>query len=124
MAWTKKHTNDDKKTQFGIWLGLPVEGRKDDERTEEQFSKKLGVSPKSLVRWKDDAHVQEIARNAVKVFFGNDSYDVVKEVVKQAKGGSAPHARLFLEYNGDIGTAVKKRELPKQWKITLIEKVE
>lgn len=119
MARPKKGVNEDKKNQFGIWLGIPVSARKDDEKTMEQFAAKLGITDMTLTRWKNDPQVQEIARSAVKQFFGNDSFEVVKSIVQKAKEGNAQMARLFLEYNGDIGTGVKKKEPPKDWKVTI-----
>ncbi len=118
MGRPKFGENESKKIQFGIWLGLPPACRKEDERNLESFSKKIGISEKTLGRWKSDPFVQQVSKNAIKMFFGNDSFEVVKTVVEKAKAGSFQHARLFMEYNGDVGGGIKKKDLPDHFKVT------
>ena len=106
MARPKMGDNDDKKRQYAIWLGIPIEARKEGEKTQVQFAKKLGLNPMTLKRWKKEVGVQEIARNALKVLGGGDVMEVINvmtSLARMADPKTYNDRRMFLEWQGQIG---------------------
>ena len=94
-------TTEALKRQFGIWLGMPPESR---EETQVQLAKKLGVNPLTLVRWKQEPEVQAIARDALKILGGDKMTEVIKSLTKEAIDGNVQAMRLYMEWQGQIGT--------------------
>jgi hypothetical protein len=95
---------DNLKIQFGMWLGMPAYARQDDEKTQESFSKKIGVQHETLSRWKKDPLVIDTAENAIKIWGANDKLEVVKGIIEKAKEGNPAMARLYMEWQGEIST--------------------
>ena len=119
MARPKPGENDDLKRQYGIWLGLPKHARKEDEQTEEALAKKLGVSSKSMSRWKLDPIVIETEASAIKLFAGNDELEVTRIMILKAKEGSHLDRRLYYEYIGRLGSNQPKPDnRPRSIKLT------
>lgn len=91
----------DKKRQFGMWLGLPLDARNPKKQIE--LANQLGVSLTTLTHWKKDKEVLGAKESAVKMLGGNEMYGVTQKLVEKAKEGSFQHQRLFLEWQGQIG---------------------
>lgn len=91
----------DKKRQFGLWLGLPRNIR--DPKSQAELAEKLGVLTTTLAHWKDDPAVKGARESALKILGGNDMYDVTKTIVDKAKEGNFQMARLYMEWQGEIG---------------------
>ncbi len=120
MARPNAQRGKDLRTQFGIWMGMPVSARKEDERTQETFALKLGVNKKTLERWKKEPEVQAIAKEALQLLAGNDELDILNSMISKAKEGSVTHQRLYYEVLGKIGVGAKKGggEVPKEISVT------
>lgn len=118
MARPKRGESDDKRMQFGMWIGVPLSARRDDEKTREQFAKKIGINSRTLTRWAREPSVQEIARNAIKFLGGDDKLDVVNAIIKEAKAGSPGMARLYMEWQGEIGARVEGKKMPGEFRVT------
>lgn len=110
----KAGERDDQKTQFGMWLGLPVSARKDDEKTQKDLAKKLGVREETLSLWAKDPYVKGIAQNAIKILGGNDKLAIINKLVELAKEGSHAHIKTYLEWQGEIGAQTGKPTTPKE----------
>ncbi len=108
---------ESRKQQFAIWLGLPPACRPNDEKTIQDFAKKLGISRNQLMIYKRDPRVQAMARDALKVLGGNDKLGVVQAIVKGAKEGNSQMARLYMEWQGEIGSR-KSPDIPKEISVT------
>lgn len=96
-----KEEISDKKRQFGMWLGLPLDVRNPKKQAE--LAELLGISETTLAHWRKDPAVIEAKESAVKVFGGNSMYEVTQTLVQKAKEGSFQHQRLFMEWQGQIG---------------------
>jgi len=104
MARPKSGETNDKKQQFGMWLGLPVAARPGDSKTQYQICEKIGITKKTASKWRQDPLVQDTARNIIKLLAGNDQVEVLNAIIKDAKGGQAAQQRIFAEMMGWIGT--------------------
>jgi len=91
----------DKKRQFGLWLGLPDSVR--DPKTQAELATRLGVLNTTLSHWKEDPDVKDAKNSALKVLGGNDMYDITKTIVSKAKEGNFQMARLYMEWQGEVG---------------------
>ena len=116
----KSTDTQDRQTQFGLWLGIPVSARKDDEKTEQQIAAKLGVNRRSISRWKQLPYVKEVAQSAIKLLGGNEKLAIVNSMVAKAKEGSFQHQRLYLEWQGEIGTRREDGKPPSEIKVSFI----
>ena len=97
---TKVEIND-KKRQFGMWLGLPASVR--DPKTQSELALVLEVSEPTLAHLHKDVEVLKSKESAVKLLGGNAMYEIVQTITKKAKEGSFQHARLYMEWQGEIG---------------------
>ena len=96
----------DKKRQFGLWLGLPKDAK--EPKTQLELSEQLGIMTTTLAHWKSDPIVVEARESAIKVLGGNDMYEVTKTIVSKAKEGNFQMARLYMEWQGEIGKQTEK----------------
>tara|TARA_Y100000310_G_scaffold334298_1_gene413796 strand:+ start:808 stop:1182 length:375 start_codon:yes stop_codon:yes gene_type:complete len=103
MARPKKGELEDRKQQYGMWLGIPILARKDDEKTQTQICAKLNISENTARKWRSEPFIQEIARNAFKILGGNDMAAVTRAIVDGALEGSPSMARLYMEWQGEVG---------------------
>ncbi len=103
-----KQEIEDKKQQFGMWLGIPPAFRV--PKSQEEFGEKLGINVALLTRWKQDEIVIKAKEAAVKLLAGNDMYEVVQAMTAKAKEGNPQMARLFMEYLEQIGTKKGRSE--------------
>lgn len=103
-----KEEISDKKRQFGMWLGLPLDVR--NPKTQADLSKQLVVSETTLVHWRKDLEVLKAKESAIKMLGGNEMYAVTRTIVDKAKDGNFQMARLYMEWQGQIGG--KKAEKP------------
>lgn len=99
----KAGSTEDLKIQFGIWLGLPPDARQADEKTQEEFAKKIGVTLKTLIQWKSDPGVQETARNSMRILGGNRKMKIIDKLMSMAEMGDVAAIKLYLEWQGEIG---------------------
>lgn len=118
----KNELLDDLKIRYGIWLGLPPVAKADDEKTIEEFAKKIGVSMVTLIRWKYDALVQDTARNALRMFGDDRKLQIINKIMDQAAAGEWQQQRLFMEWMGEIGINAKDKfkRAPPQMEVTLV----
>lgn len=93
--------SEEKKQQFGLWLGLPKEVR--TPKTQEELAKQLGTTEQTLCSWAKDPLVLAAKDGALKVLGGNDMYAVIQTIVNKAKEGNYQMARLYMEWQGQVG---------------------
>jgi len=110
-----KQEIEDWKRQFGMWLGLPESAR--EPKKQEHLAHQLGVSPETLTRWKRDPAVIKAKESAVRMLGGNDMYEVAKTITEKAKEGNFQMARLYMEWQGEIGG--RKQEKPEPVEIVI-----
>jgi len=101
-----------------MWLGLPKEAR--DPKTQTELGEQLSISDTTLAHWRKDAEVIKARESAIKVFGGNDMYAVTRKIVDQAKEGGFQQQRLYMEWQGEIGGKVAKKEEAQEVNITFI----
>jgi hypothetical protein len=116
MRLTSKDT-EDKKLQYGMWLGLPPDMRQEDVKTQKDFAKKIGLKEETISRWKDDPYVKSIRENAVRIWGGNDKLEIIKSIIAQAKEGKVAAQRLYLEWQGELDSRQRK-EIPSEFTVT------
>jgi len=92
----------DKKTQLGMWLGLP-EVMRGDIKTQADMAAVLGVGKDVISRWCRDEYVLQIADSAVKLFLGREVGNVMKALIEKANSGDVPAIRLFMDLIGETG---------------------
>lgn len=112
MSKPRKEPNDELKASFAMWLGLPHEARAEDEKTQDQWGKKYGITPNTLSRWKEDPHVHAIANGAVKMFFQNETFAIIQKMIEDAKAGDWHARRDYLEWQGELGSRTKDARMP------------
>jgi hypothetical protein len=101
------------KFQYGMWLGLPVKAREEAGMADcqEEFARRMGISPETVCRWKNDKLVLKVKENAVKLFWGGEMaiWEFMKTLREGAcdKNGKPADKRLFAEIVGLVG---KKEE--------------
>jgi hypothetical protein len=69
-----------------------------DERTWEELAEKIGVTSKTLRKWRKDFPLAEIANDMVKKNLVSHIGPVLNSMAKAAETGSHQDRRLFLEY--------------------------
>lgn len=109
---TPENYTNETKIAFAVWLGLPESARAEDEKTQIQWSEKYGVTQKTLSFWKKDPQVHAIADNALKTLFSNETFEIIKKMVDDAKGGDWHARRDYLEWQGELGSKIKKTKTP------------
>ncbi len=113
---SKEEVND-KKQQFGMWLGLPKDVR--EPKTQEELAKTLDTTEQTLCAWAKDPIVKAAKDGAIKLLGGNDMYEVTKSLTGKAKSGSFQHQRLYLEWQGQIGNKeTKGKSEPIEFKVS------
>lgn len=85
--------------KFIRWLATPSRFR--EQRTYAEFAELIGVSERTLYRWKDldglTLAVTEVARG----FLVDDLPEIYGALKQKAKQGSFPHIKLALEVSGE-----------------------
>ncbi len=112
---------DQKKEQYGLWLGLPEKVR--NPKTLVELSKQLDVNVRTLTRWASDPLVQHNKFNALKILTSQqDRYEIIQSVVAKAKKGSVSHAKLFFEWQGEVGPINRQqvREEPRKFEVKIV----
>jgi len=106
VARPKVGETANKKRQYAIWLGIPEQARKVDEKTQKAFSVKYCVTEKTLMAWRKDPEVQAIAKDALKILGGGDTMEVINVMVALAKTPDPKmfnDRKMFLEWQGQVG---------------------
>ena len=103
MGRLSEEESIDKRTQFGIWLGLPYAARADDEKTQKDFCRKLDITPDTARAWSEDKYVQEVAENALIVFGGNEKLKIVQKLIEQASKGDIRSIELYFKWQNMLG---------------------
>jgi len=112
----------DAKFQYGMWLGLSADAKKEAEMPESQaaFARQVGVTEETICRWRSDPIVLKAKANAAKLYFGGDAtvFAFMKALKEEAcsRAGKPADKRLFAEIAGLVG----KRETEKPEKIEFI----
>jgi hypothetical protein len=110
------------KLQYGMWLGLPINARKEAGMADSQaeFARQTGVAEETICKWKNDELVQKAKASAVKLYFGGDNaiWAFMRNLKEEAcsKTGKPADKRLFAEIAGLVG----KREAEKPEKIEFV----
>ena len=103
-------SKEDKKRQFGMWLGKPKSLR--DPKSQEELADILGVTKRTLGRWKKDPEVLNIAQNYKKLEAQVHLDDVVKVMTEKALNGNAADRRLYLEWLGELDKSKREKTEP------------
>jgi len=111
MTKGKRNTQEieNAKFQYGMWLGLPINARKEAGFADNQaeFGRSIGISEETICRWKNDPLVLKVKENAVKLFWGGDMaiWEFMKGLRMAAcsKDGRPADKRLFAEITGLVG---------------------
>ena len=117
MARPKTGATESKKQEYGIWLGIPELARQEGERTQKEFSIKMGISEKTLIKWRKLPEVQAIAQSAIKILAGNEALAIMNKIIEGAMKGSTQDKRLYSDIMGWTGT--KRAEAPKAGAFTV-----
>lgn len=81
--------------KFQRWLALPKPARIPE--TQELLADELGVHSVTLSKWKSqDGFRDEVAQLTI-ANLTDDMADVFRSIVREAKRGSAPHAKLYCD---------------------------
>lgn len=99
----------DKRQQFGMWLGKPAHLRKPE--TQGEFAKLMGVTKKTLSRWKKDPVVISITQNYKRLEAQLHLDEVIDNMIDRAKHEN-PSCRTFLEWLGELDKASRERPQP------------
>jgi len=107
-----------KKSQYGMWLGLPEEAREPSEQRE--LAKQLGVDITTLPKWKNDPLVIQAKENALKLFYksGTKVALFLKSVEDGLRDGRPQTQRLYAEMAGLLEGREKKTAGPLDIKVT------
>ena len=107
-----KEEIEDKKQQFGMWLGLPKETR--EPKTQEAMAKQLGTFTETLTKWKRDEIVKKAKNNALKLFFGSGGEMALfmKSMKDGLKEGKPATQRLYAELIGAVGSQSDGKQEP------------
>lgn len=114
----KKGKDDGLKEQFLIWCGLPVPARAADEKDQEAWRHKYHVSKPTLSAWKKDPAGKRIMASAFKALGGNEMPEVVQALIRKCKEGNPQALRLYLEWQGEVGTQRVRGDKPSEITVT------
>jgi len=120
MGKLPKEESEAKKIQFGIWLGMPKTCRSEDERTIDLIAAKVGVFRDTLFEWEKDPFVIKIAENAMKFYGANRKKEVIDSMIDKAVGGDVQAAKLYLEWQGEIGAKKADTNIMEGVKVTRV----
>ena len=107
-----KEEIEDKKQQFGMWLGLPKEAR--EPKTQEAMAEQLGTFTETLTKWKRDEIVKKAKNNALKLFYGGGAKMAIfmKSIEDGLVKGAPATQRLYAEMIGLVGSQEKGKQEP------------
>lgn len=114
MPFQKDTEWDDRKTQYGIWLGIPYASRQDDEKSISDYAKKINVSRQALHEWAKDPEVQSIRQSAFKVLGANDTTKILEALTNKCLDGDPRAIALWMEWQGHIKKNDRKVAIPKK----------
>ena len=107
-----KEEVENKKQQFGMWLGLPKETR--EPQTQEVLAKQLGTFTEVLTKWKRDPIVKKAKDNALKLFYGSgEKMALFMKSIEEGLTENKPATqRLYAEMVGLVGAQDKGKPEP------------
>lgn len=91
-----------------LWMALPR--RRRDPATQLELADQLGISPDSITDWKKREDFWEKVNAHRQYWVKEEVSDVVRGLIKQAKRGTAPEVKLFLQFAG-LYTETSRQEL-------------
>lgn len=109
-----------KKRKLGMWLGLP-EAARQEYKTQKELATYMGVTQKTLTKWRSDPDVQAIAQDALKILGGDRMMEVIKALMDSASGDSShspQDRRTVMEWQGLIGTKRGAGQAPTKFEVT------
>jgi len=92
--------------KFIEWLATPNYER--FPPTHEELAPEIGVTSRTLRRWKQIPALKEAVRQRVRALLGDDLPDIYGALRKQAKEGSFQHIKLAMEMTGEY---VERQEI-------------
>jgi hypothetical protein len=84
--------------QFMVWLATPVELR--DCRTEREYRAKYHIGPNTLIKWRRTPGFWTEVKALTDQYMADAVPEVLATMKNQARLGSFPHQKLYLEMVG------------------------
>jgi len=85
--------------KFIEWLSTPNYERY--PQTHEELADELGITSRTLRRWKSKPELQEAVRQRIRELLGDDLPDIYGALRKKAKEGNFQHIKLAMEMTGE-----------------------
>ena len=92
--------------KFIEWLAIPNYER--FPQTHEELADELGITSRTLRRWKQKPELQEAVRQRVRELLGDDLPDIYGALRAKAKEGHFQHIKLAMEMTGEY---VERQEI-------------
>ena len=70
--------------------------------TVKEIADKLGISDRTLVKWRTDPNFHDAIHDRYMVLFGGELPEVLTALLREAKSGNVQAARLVLEFSGKL----------------------
>lgn len=96
---TQRVRNDSARMAFAAWLVLPPSQR--EPKTQDELAKQLGVAASTLSQWRRLPVIQAITKDWRESYKAHFS-EVVDAMLRQARRGNVPAARLLAEILGEL----------------------